>query len=183
MYPETDLPLLKISRQMIDGAKKTLPSLKEVETKVEGLNQEMAALLLKRNKIEEFKEFMHIIKNPKLIAKILLLYPPEIATKEKKTLEQIEKILNRDILANVLEDVNKKKIHEGEVKHLLERIVKGESSKIEKIDESEIEEKIMKIIKEKPGLSENAYMGLVMKEFHGKVSGKEASEMIRKHLK
>jgi len=182
MYPETDLPLLKISRNMIDDAKKTISNIKENKTRIEGLNDEMISLLLKRNKLEEFKEFMYIIKNPKLIAKTLLLYPQEIATKEKKSLSEVEKILNRDLLANILEDVNKKKIDEGEVKHILERIVKGVNLETEQIDKSEIEEKITKIIKEKPGLSENAYMGLVMKEFHGQISGKEAMEIIRKHL-
>jgi len=186
MYPETDLPLLKISRQMIDSAKKNLPK-KEKEEKIEGLNNEMAALLLKRNKIEEFKELLHVIKNPQLIAKTLLLFPKEIASKEKKTIEQIEKILNRDVLGNVLEDVHKGKIKESEIKHVLTAIVKGRSykgivgAKNEELEN--IEEKIVKIIKEKPGLSKNAYMGLVMKEFHGKISGKEASEVIRKNLK
>ena len=41
----------------------------------------------------------------------------------------------------------------------------------------------MNIIKEKPGLNANAYMGLVMKEFKGKVSGGEAMEMIKKFVK
>ena len=41
----------------------------------------------------------------------------------------------------------------------------------------------MEIIKKKPGLSQNAYMGLVMKEFKGKVDGKVVREIIHKHLK
>ncbi len=187
MYPETDLPLLKISREMIDNAKKMPLSEDEdkEELKKQGLNNEMAALLLKRNKIEEFKELLHIIKNPQLIAKTLLLYPREIATKEKKNLEQIGKILNRDVLGNVLEDVNKGKILESEVKHTLTEIVNGKSyvGVIGVKNIGDIEEKIVKIIKEKPGLSANAYMGLVMKEFRGRISGKEASEMIKKHLR
>jgi len=147
----------------------------------------MATLLLKRNKLEEFKELLYVIKNPQLIAKILLLYPREIASKEKKTIEQIEKILNRDVLGNVLEDVNKGKIKESEVKHILTEIVNGKNygefigAKSEDLEN--VEEKIMNIIKEKPGLSENAYMGLVMREFHGRISGKEAAEIIRKHIK
>ena len=42
--------------------------------------------------------------------------------------------------------------------------------------------KVMKIIKEKPGLNPNAYMGLVMKKFKGKVDGKKAMEVINKIL-
>jgi len=188
MYPETDLPLLKISRETIDGTKKSLSEKKPEEELAEhGLNNEMISLILKRNKLEEFKELIQVIKNPQLIAKALLLYPREIASKEKKTIEQIEKILNRDVLGNVLEDVNKGKIKESEVKHILTEIVNGKNygefigAKSEDLEN--VEEKIMNIIKEKPGLSENAYMGLVMREFHGRISGKEAAEIIRKHIK
>src|SRR3989304_5955537 len=41
MYPETDLPLLKIGRQMIDDAKKSMEETKK-EEKITGLNDEMA---------------------------------------------------------------------------------------------------------------------------------------------
>jgi len=41
----------------------------------------------------------------------------------------------------------------------------------------------MSLIKEKPGLSFNAYMGLVMKEFQGQISGNEAAEIIKKYVK
>ena len=183
MYPETDLPILKISRVMIDEAKKTSPKIKGEDFQIEGLNKEMISLLLKQKKVEELKEFMHIIKNPKLIAKTLLIFPKEIASKEKKSLAEIEKILNRDVLGNVLENVHKGKIKESEIKNILLEIVRGgESGETEK-EHEDAEEKIIKIIKEKPGLSMNAYMGLVMKEFHGKISGKEASEIIKKHVK
>ena len=40
----------------------------------------------------------------------------------------------------------------------------------------------MKIIKAKPGLSEKAYMGLVMKEFKRKISGRDAMEIIKKYV-
>lgn len=66
----------------------------------------------------------------------------------------------------------------------MERIVNGEE--IEKAvefkkHEGDIEEKIMKIIQSKPGLSENAYMGLVMKELKG-INAREVIEIIRKLL-
>jgi len=186
MYPETDIPLLKISRDMVNEAKKTLPSVKEKEIKVEGLNKEMVALLLKRNKVEEFKELLHVIKNPQLIAKTLLVFPREIASKEKKSMAEIEKILNRDVLGNVLEKVHKGVIQVSEIKNVLTETVGGkghEAYEGKKEGTHEIEEKIAKIIKEKPGLTINGYMGLVMKEFRGKISGKEASEIIKKYVK
>ncbi|GAI13153.1 unnamed protein product, partial [marine sediment metagenome] len=84
---------------------------------------------------------------------------------------------------DVLRFVKEGKILEGQVKDVLMKLVEGkslkEAVKIEKPSEN-IEEKIMKIIKEKPGLSEKAYMGLIMKEFKGQVDGKEAMEIIQK---
>jgi Glu-tRNA(Gln) amidotransferase subunit E-like FAD-binding protein len=190
MYPETDLPLLKISRLMIDNAKKTLPKMRrelEEELETSGLNREMITLLLKQGKVEEFKELLHIINNPNLIAKVLLVYSSEIASREKISLEKVEKILNKDVLGNVLESLKKKKISEGDLKSTLTRIVQGEEYENivnqKKEDSESAEEKVMKIIKSKPGLSFNAYMGLVMKELGNKVSGKDASEIIKKYVK
>jgi len=188
MYPETDVPLLRISREMINEAKEELSALGKPEEELEkqGLSREMISLLLKRKKVEEFKEFLNIIKKPQLIAKTILIFPKEIASKEKKSLSEIEKILNRDILGGVLEKVHKGSIHVSEIKNVLQEIVRGENHETpegKKEDEHEIEEKISKIIKEKPGLSVNAYMGLVMKEFKGKISGSEAAEIIRKFMK
>jgi len=149
-----------------------------------GLNKEMISLLLKQRKVEEFRELLHILKKPQVVAKTLLIFPKEIASKEKKSLAEIEKILNMDILGNVLEKVHKGTIKASEIKNVLREIVKGKKhEEVKKEDLHVIEEKISRIIKEKPGLSVNAYMGLVMKEFHGKILGKEASEIIKKYVK
>jgi len=185
MYPETDLPMLKISRKMMDESKKSLPKLRgdvEEELKNKGLNKEMIKLIFKQNKLEEFKELLEIVENPNLVAKTLLVFPKEINNKIK-----VRKKLDKDILAFILEKYKKGKINEGQIKESLERIVKGvkisDAVKFQKTDMRDVEEKIMKIIKEKPGLSEKAYMGLVMKEFKGKISGREAMEIIKKLMK
>jgi Glu-tRNA(Gln) amidotransferase subunit E-like FAD-binding protein len=189
MYPETDLFLLKISRDLINEVKKTLPKLRkevEEELKEKGLNHEMIKLLFKENVVEDFKEFLNILDNPQLIAKVLLVFPKEIASHEKLSDEKINQVLNKDVLSDVILAVKKKKISESQIKEVLEKIAKGESFenaiKFEKVEVSNIEEKIAKIIKEKPGLSANAYMGLVMKEVKG-INGKEAMEIIGKWVK
>ncbi len=190
MYPETDLPILKIHRDLINEVKKTLPKLRneeEKELEKRGLNKDMIKLLFKQNKLTEFKELLSIIDKPQLIAKVLLMYPREVAKRKGVSLVKADEVLNKEILGVVLEAVKKKKISEGDIKHVLERIVKGESIeeaiKIEKIDTGKIEDIIRKIVKSKPNLSENAYMGLVMKELKGKISGSEAIGIIRKYLK
>jgi Glu-tRNA(Gln) amidotransferase subunit E-like FAD-binding protein len=189
MYPETDLPLLKISRDIINEAKKTLPKLKsslEAELKTKGLSQEMIKLLFKENKLENFKELMSVVNNPGLVAKMLLIFPKEISAHKKIKIEKIQNLLNTDVLVFVLEALKAKKISELQIREILEKLAEGESPEkaiiFEKEDSANIEEKIMKIIKEKPGLSEKAYMGLAMKDLKGKVDGKTVSEIIRKYI-
>ena len=185
MYPETDLPILKIHRDLINEAKRELPKLKkDVEKDLDklGLNKDMIKLLFKQNKFEEFKALLKIINKPALIAKVLLMYPREIAARSKKDLSEVESILDAHF-DSVLLNVKKGKISEGNIKYVLEKIVKGEEFEELQIDISEVEEKIIKIIKDKPGLSDKAYMGLVMKEFKGKIGGRDAMEIIQKYLK
>jgi Glu-tRNA(Gln) amidotransferase subunit E-like FAD-binding protein len=188
MYPETDLFLLKIHRDFINEVKRDLPKLKdeiEGELKERGLSEEMIRLLFKQRKVEEFKEMLEIINNPKLIAKVLLILPKEIASKEKLKLEKINKSVE-DEIPNILNLVKEGKVSENQIKDVLLRLVKGktlkEAIKFETVDINKIEEQITKIIKERPGLSEKAYMGLIMKEFHGRISGKEVMEMIKKFV-
>lgn len=190
MYPETDLPLLHISRDLINDVKKNLPKLRsevEEELRKQGLNEDIIKMILKTDKLELYKELYQLNGNPRLISKILFLIPKEIAKKEKMSLSEVEEILTRDILIFVLDAVYKEKVKEGDLKIILNKIIKGEEPKlaikIEKKDLIDIEEKIMKIIKEKPGLNPNAYMGLVMKEFKSSVDGKEVMDIIQKLLK
>ncbi len=188
MYPETDLPLLKIPRDLINEVKKNMPQLREdVEKEFEkiGLNNEMVQLLFKQNKIEEFKELLKILNEPSLIAKILLVYPREIASHEKKTIKEVEERLGKDGIMLVVEKLRDRKISKENIKAILEKIVRGEeigkAIAVKKQDVHAAEEKVMKIIKTKSGLSENAYMGLVMKEIRG-ISGKDAMRIIKKLL-
>lgn len=189
MYPETDLPLLKISRDLINSAKKDMPKMRgelEEELKKEGLKEDMIALLFKQNKVDEFLELMKLASKANLIAKMILIWPKDIASRTGKSLKTVEKKLE-DNYGSILNMVVARKISESQVKDVMNAVVEGkslkEASKVKKVDLGNIEEKIMKIIKDKPGLSENAYMGLVMKEFKGGIDGKQAMEIIMKHVK
>lgn len=186
MYPETDVPLLKIPLDLINETKRTLPKLvseNKSYLKQFGLNDELIKLLLKEGKVEEFKELLEIKDNPKLIAKVLVLLPREIARNQNVSLDVVGDKIDEDVLESVLERVGKD-ISEGDVQMVLERIVSGksleEAIKKESIDlDSEIE----KLLKEKPGLNANAYMGLIMAKFKGQVNGKEVMEKITELMK
>jgi Glu-tRNA(Gln) amidotransferase subunit E-like FAD-binding protein len=186
MYPETDCKVLKISKEILEDSKKSLPKLiSENKSFLEeyGLNEELIKLILSENKIEDFKYLLKSNNNPQLVAKCLVLFPKEIASKEKKSLESIEKSLNLDILERVLEETQKT-ISESDVKMVLQKIVQGQCFEDaitrEKIN---LEDEIKDLIREKPGLNINAYMGLIMAKFKGKVNGKEVMESINRLLK
>lgn len=187
MYPETDLKLLHISRNLINKVKKNLPKTRqelEKELKKEGLDSDMIKIILKENKFEKFKEIVSEVGLPTIVGKVLILLPKEISSKEKMNLEEIDKILSIDKIVYVIEKFKEEKFDEGYLKEVLRRIVHGrdirEAVKFEKVNSSKIEEFISRIIQEKPGLRANAYMGLVMKEFKGKINGKEVMKIIEK---
>ena len=190
MYPETDLSLLKIGREKINQLKKQLPKLKtEIrdELKKKGLSDEMINLVLEGN-LDEFEVLLGVYnKDANLVAKMVTLWRNELATKYNKDLDEIREILNERILEKILEEVRNGKINERDAKKIMTDVAEGkkveEAIKVEKISDDELEGEIRKIVKEKPGLRPNAYMGLVMKEFKGKISGSEAMEIIRKLMK
>jgi Glu-tRNA(Gln) amidotransferase subunit E-like FAD-binding protein len=190
MYPETDLPLLHISRDFINEVKNNLPKLRsdiKQELGQKGLSEEMIKLVLGENKLQEFESLLDVYNNPNFIVKTLLVLPKEIASHEKISEDKISILLNLDVLEAVLEAVASKKINESDVKNVLEEVVKGKSIKqaleVEKVDSSEIETEAARLVKEKPGLNIGAYMGLIMAKFKGKVSGKEVSEVLQKLIK
>jgi uncharacterized protein YqeY len=57
------------------------------------------------------------------------------------------------------------------------------ASKIEKVDDNELEAEVRAIVKEKPGLRPNAYMGMVMAKLKGKVDAKKAMELLERIVK
>jgi Glu-tRNA(Gln) amidotransferase subunit E-like FAD-binding protein len=187
MYPETDLKLIKISREILNEAKSTLPKLlSENKSYLEkfGLNDNMIKEILDENKLDDFKFLLNTTKNAQLISKVLVSYQKELASKEKKTLEQIAKQLTLDRLETILQAVESGKISENDVKMVMQKVYEGqkveEAIKKENID---LETEIKNLIKEKPGLSSNAYMGLVMAKFKGKVNGKEVMTILAKIIK
>ena len=188
MYPETDLPLLKISRDFVNECKKDLPELKsdiEESLRKQGLSQEIIKDILKRDKLEKYKELFEVFGNASLIGKLMFLIPKEIASKEKKSIEELDEIFNQNFLAFVLEKIRDGELEEGRLKEVFMRVYKGkkveEAVVFEEVDLNEIEEEIMKIVKSKPGLNPNAYMGLVMAKMKGKVSGNDAMKIIQKY--
>jgi len=187
MYPETDLPLLKISRQIIDEAKRTLPKLRSEihgELEKQGLPGDLIKYLMTHDLMYEYKSLLRILNEPQFIGRVLIELPKEIGSHEG--VKDIQEKLNFKVIESIVRSVKGGEIEKSDVKHVMTEIVKGksieEAIKIEKVDLVKVEAEIAKIIKEKPGLSVSGYMGLIMGKFKGKVSGKEVTTILQKIL-
>jgi Glu-tRNA(Gln) amidotransferase subunit E-like FAD-binding protein len=188
MYPETDLPLIKISVKMVEEIKKTLPKMRhEIRAELEeNIHSELATALLKENKLEDYKVLIKIYDHPGAIAKMLAIWPKEISSHEKLTMEKINEKLNFDVFETIAEQLAQGKIDENQVKKIMTEIAKGkaisDALKVEVIDFGAIENEIKTLIKEKPGLGINAYMGLVMQKYKGKIDAGKVIGIVKKYL-
>jgi Glu-tRNA(Gln) amidotransferase subunit E-like FAD-binding protein len=188
MYPETDLPLLRIGRDRINKLKKHLPKLRsdiKGELKKRGLGDELIDLVLKSGGLDEFSVLMKVYdKDANLVGKMVSLWRQEFATKMKKSLDEVREILTERVLEEVLEAVREGKLHKGHVQEVMWDVVKGgkldDALKVEKVDDDKIEEEIRKIVKSKPGLRVGGYMGLIIGKLGKSVDKKRAMEILNK---
>jgi len=189
MYPETDLPLLKISRDKLNEIKKILPKMRHEirdELKKKGLSDEMINLVLSGD-LDEFEVLSRVYsKDVNLVAKMVTLWRNEFATKSKKGIEEIKEILNEVVLERVLEELVEGTISEGDVKGILFKIVNGisleDALKVDRVDDNALEETIAGIVKEKPGLRAGAYMGIIIAKLPG-MDKRRAMEILQKLVK
>lgn len=189
MYPETDIPILKLGRDRINVIKKQLPKLKHEikdELKKKGLSEELTNLVLEH--LNEFEVLLKVYeKDTNLVAKMVTLWRNEFASKLKKNFNEIKEILNENILEQVLEALKFGKISEGDVKGVLWKVVSGnsieEAMKIERISDDKLEEGISKIVKENSGLREGAYMGLIISKLGKDIDKRKAMEIVQKLIK
>jgi Glu-tRNA(Gln) amidotransferase subunit E-like FAD-binding protein len=189
MYPETDLPLLKIGREKINFIKKKLPKLKhEIRAELEkkGLHGELIELVIDGN-LDEFETLIKIYnKEANLIGKMITLWRTEVANKTKKSIDEIRNILSERVLEQILEELVKKKISDADIRGIMIKIASGilidEALKVEKVDDNSLEEEISKIIKEKPGMRANAYMGMVIGKIPN-IDKRKAMEILNRLVK
>ena len=115
---------------------------------------------------------------------MIALWRQDLAKKHDITPEKAREILNERVFEEILEKIIKKEIKEDDIKDIMSSILQGktlkETLKIEKKTDDELEEELNNLIKEKPGLRENAYMGLLMVKHKGKIDAKKAMELIKK---
>jgi len=171
MYPETDLPLIKIDKKLIEEIKKNLPlTSEEIRKRLEELeNKDFIESLAKdREKYEVYKKIVEELKiknveEKKFVASIIVNYVNEIKREkeieERILLEIIER--NKEMIKDCLEG----KITKAAIKEIIKKIVEGKSYKEVKeefrvYNKEELKNKIKEFLKkekiEKPYIIQEA---------------------------
>ena len=182
MYPETDVPPIPITNEMIRKIK--LPELiTEKAIKLEkkyNLSSQLAQELIDN---KDFEMFMQNYKlPPQLIARTLIEIPKEINSRFNLPTEKI-KTKHFDIIFSA---IGSKKIDDSAILEILTEVAKGKEidlNKYKKIDISNIEDEIIKLIKSNKNISPNGLMGMIMKKYRGKIDPKKVMEIIKSNLK
>jgi len=156
------------------------------ELRKKRVSEEMINLVV--DNLDEFNVLIKVYdKDANLIAKMIALWPQEFASKLNKDVLEIKKALNERELEKVLEKLKEGKISEGDVKGILLKVASGgnieDALKIEKMSDDDLEKKLREIVKEKPGMRANAYMGIVIKKLGASIDKRKAMEILQKIVK
>jgi glutamyl-tRNA(Gln) amidotransferase subunit E len=199
MYPETDIPPIKITERELTNAEKNIPKLwdeaiKEIETKYE-MNQQLAEQIFDSKYIELFEKIIEKNKtNPTFVASILC---STITNLERKGLDS-DLLKNEDIF-KLFELLEKSEIAKETIEIIFENIMSKKSknveeamknTSIESINEENLEkiikdivDKNQEIIKNQKERAIGPLMGIVMKELRGKASGETINNLLLKNIK
>lgn len=197
MYPETDVPPVKVDKRMIHEIKKNLPELPDKKilrmVREYGISREEALQLLHTDK-DEYFEFLASKHRgfERIIARILLNIIPEIEKEGYETSPIYEKI---DF---IFDGLRKNLFAKEGVKQLLRYFALNPDAdlhkaiiecKLEFLDEKDLRNIIKKIIlekkefiKERKEKAIKPMMGLVMKELRGKAEGFLINKILREEI-
>ncbi len=179
LYPETDIRPIEITSKLLKKIK--IPELlSERALKLEKgfkLNAQTAHGLIPKQKFFKFLVKKYPKIDPRFIAQVLIEHPKEIKSRYRV------KVLDKYV-EEVLSYFNSKKITKEAVFEILLELAQNKKidlKKYEILPKEKLEKEIIAIVKKYKHLSFNAIMGEVMKEFRGKIDGREVASIIRKH--
>ena len=179
MYPETDIPPLKLK-----GIQVTVPKTLDEREKLLPLNDEESKQMVSRNLDKRFKSLMKYCDDPKIISRVLLHTLANINSKGLPSISDID-------IATVLDLVSKERISKEGIEEALIQITSGQEIQLgsENIEEDVknyidalIEEKI-EFVREKGMSAIGPLMGPVMSEFRGKIDGAKINALLMNRIK
>ncbi|MBI4177513.1 MAG: Glu-tRNA(Gln) amidotransferase subunit GatE [Candidatus Aenigmarchaeota archaeon] len=198
LYPETDIPPFRITKDLIEETKKHIPETWDKKlgrfTKM-GLGKDLSEHIIKS---EYLNDFENIIKNtgvsPKFVASVLMSSMTELRREgvkvekinEEKMLETFRlleaKKIGKEAVNEVLKGVSKypaQTVEETISKLGLKTISKDELRAIIK----DIVHKNANVVKKEKRNAVKKLMGTVMKQVRGKIDGKVVNEILTDEVK
>jgi Glu-tRNA(Gln) amidotransferase subunit E-like FAD-binding protein len=181
MYPETDLPLIEVTKNKLAQVKRTLPERpdKKLERLIKsGLNEDLANQVLFNKTFSKLHTKFPKIA-PKLIATTLLSTQKEV----KKKLGQETGEFELEHFIDIFSLLDKEKISKQAIADILTEVAKGQkvrdvAKQFELLSESELKKEVAKLKKEFLKVPENKLKGILM----GKLRSKARIEDIMKLL-
>jgi len=201
MYPETDVPPIEITEELLRKIKEKLPERPEQKyekfIKEYGLSKDLAKLMIKSYWLDLFEKLAEKFKGK--------ISPILIATTFENTLKALKgegvpvENIRDEVFEELFEKYAEKTIAKEAIPKILSWIAYHPEEKVEKAIEAlglkrlkleEVDRIIEKIVENKKELvmarGERAFgaiMGLAMKELRGKVDGKTVAEIVKRKIK
>jgi len=193
MYPETDEPLLVITKDRLMEIKKKLPELPEEKLRHYlnlGLGRELSNQLIKSKFSESFDEFNKKFPRikPSVIATTLLSMPKEVKKRYNVDTNNLEKSHYEAALMKI----NEGKISKETIPEILAEFARNpgrsiediiEEKDLELLSEKEIKGVIDRIMEKNPEKAFGALMGMAMAELKGRADAEVVKNLIQRKLK
>ena len=195
MYPETDIPTIKITKEELDLAKSKIPkpwneSLLEIQNKYK-INVQLSEQIFDSEYFDLFEKICHGDTNlPNFVASVLC---STITNLQRNGLDS--KLLTHEEISTTFELLRSKKITKESVEIIFQQIMSGkaitaldavEKASITQLGQEDLEKILDKIIEQnydeikKDGIhSMSSIMGLVMKQVRGRTSGSLVNQLLK----
>lgn len=197
MYVETDIPTTRIPREYLEKIKSDLPELPDAKKKrimeTYNLTDDIAASLVKQDRVEDFEEIMEEVKdiNP-VVPASNLAYTFKELRREGCDVGKVDIDVLIEIYGYVEEDTIPAASTPTIIRDACNGITPPESIQkhgLKKLDEDEVEGIIDDlinsnddIIKERGMAAMGSLMGMAMKNLKGKADGKLVNRLIKEKL-
>ncbi|MDD5053764.1 MAG: Glu-tRNA(Gln) amidotransferase subunit GatE [Candidatus Nanoarchaeia archaeon] len=178
MYPETDVPAIRILGEMISNIISNLsktPEEKYAWLKSTGLNDELCSQLIKSNKLRIYELILEKTNaNNSTVASILMMNPAEK--------------LSDDYLVLLFKLLEENELCKESIPLIIEGVIKKENindliKKYRQLSQKELKLKIRDIINNSKGLEEFNAFGIIMKKALDELRGKADAGLISKIAK
>lgn len=178
MYPETDIPPVRITKQFlasVEVPKTLLEKEKELEKK---MPRELASQIVHSTEFPLFEELSKKA-DPVLVATTLLSTIKDLRRKGYDT-GKITRTDMEKLFASISRDkIPKNSLHDALVMVIEGRAVKDAEEKFAPMEEGELKKVIADVAKSNPGKNESALMGIIMGRIGGRATGSEVLKFLR----